>query len=193
MRNIKAQAIPTDIICPKDNATMVIKWGRNGQFLACSNYPDCKSTAEFEKTADGKIEIRKAETTEEKCEKCSSPMVVKFGRFGKFLACSAYPECKTTKAISTGIKCPKNCGGDVTSRVSKRGRAFYGCSSYPKCDFVSWDKPLNRACPECKNPFLVEKYSKVKGAFIKCANKECGYSEEPQELPKDTETAPVAG
>jgi DNA topoisomerase-1 len=193
MRNIKAQAIPTDLICPKDSANMVIKWGRNGQFLACSNYPDCKSTAEFEKTADGKIEIRKAETTDEKCEKCQSPMVVKFGRFGKFLACSAYPECKTTKAISTGVKCPKNCGGDVTSRVSKRGRAFYGCSSYPKCDFVSWDKPINRPCPECKNPFLVEKYSKKKGAFIKCANKECAYSEEPIETPTSPEPSTVAG
>jgi len=194
MRNIKAQAIPTDIICPKDNANMVIKWGRNGQFLACSNYPDCKSTAEFEKTADGKIEVRKAETTDEKCEKCSSPMVVKFGRFGKFLACSAYPECKTTRAISTGVKCPKECGGDVTSRVSRRGRAFYGCSSYPKCDFVSWDKPLNKPCPECKNPYLVEKFSKKKGQFVKCPNKECTYSEEPQDTAGGpTETAPVAG
>jgi len=100
--------------------------------------------------------------------KCSSPMVVKFGRFGKFLAVSAYPECKTTKAISTGIKCPKECGGDVTARVSRRGRAFFGCSKYPKCDFVSWDKPMNRPCPVCKSPYLVDKFSKKKGNFIKC-------------------------
>jgi DNA topoisomerase I len=192
MRNIKAQAIPTDIICPKDNANMVIKWGRNGEFLACSNYPDCKSTAEFERTTDGKIQVRPVEVTDEKCEKCSSPMVVKHGRFGKFLACSAYPECKTTKAISTGVKCPKNCGGDVTSRVSRRGRAFYGCSSYPKCDFVSWDKPIARACPECKNPYLVEKYSKKKGNYVKCANKECTYTEESQ-TPSEPETSPAAG
>ncbi len=193
MKNVKAQAIPTDIICPKDNAVMVIKWGRNGQFLACTNYPDCKSTAEFEKTADGKIEVRKAESTDEKCEKCGNPMVVKFGRFGKFLACSAYPECKTTKAISTGVKCPKECGGDVTSRVSRRGRAFYGCSSYPKCDFVSWDKPINKPCPECKGAYLVEKFSKKKGQFVKCPNKECPYTEEPQDSTGPTETAPVAG
>ncbi|MDZ4677139.1 MAG: type I DNA topoisomerase [Oligoflexia bacterium] len=181
MRNIKAQAIPTDIICPKDSALMVIKWGRNGQFLACTNYPDCKSTAEFEKNADGVIEVRKVETTDEKCEKCSSPMAVKFGRFGKFLACTAYPECKTTKAISTGVKCPKGCGGDVTSRVSRRGRAFYGCSSYPKCDFVSWDKPLTRPCPTCKNPFLVSKYTKKSGNIIKCPIKECDYTEDVQD------------
>ncbi len=180
MRNIKAQAIPTDHTCPKCSAQMVIKWGRNGQFLACSNYPNCKSTAEFETSAEGKIEIRKAETTEEVCEKCSSPMVVKFGRFGKFLACSAYPECKTTKAISMGVKCPKDgCSGDVTSRMSRRGRAFYGCTNYPKCDFVSWDKPVKRQCPQCKNLFLVEKYSKKRGgAYVKCPNKECDYSEE---------------
>lgn len=190
MRNIKAQAIPTEHNCPKCSAQMVIKWGRNGQFLACSNYPDCKSTAEFEKTADGKIEIRKAETTSEVCEKCGSPMAVKFGRFGKFLACTAYPECKTTKAISLGVKCPKDtCGGEVTARVSRRGRAFYGCTKYPKCDFVSWDKPLNRPCPTCKNPYLVEKYTKKKGAFIKCGNKECEYTEESEAAPE----TPVAG
>ena len=107
-------------------------------------------------------------------------MVVKFGRFGKFLACSAYPECKTTKAISMGVKCPKDgCSGDVTSRMSRRGRAFYGCTNYPKCDFVSWDKPVKRQCPQCKNLFLVEKYSKKRGgAYVKCPNKECDYSEE---------------
>lgn len=181
MRNIKAQVTPTEHKCPKCEATMVIKWGRNGQFLACSNYPECKSTAEFEKTADGKIEIRKAEETDEKCDKCQSPMVVKFGRFGKFLACSAYPDCKNTKGISTGVKCPKKCGGDVVSRMSRRGRAFYGCSKYPDCDFVSWDKPLNRPCPQCKNPYLSDKYTKKKGAFIKCPNKECGYEEEKDE------------
>jgi len=191
MRNVKAQAIPTDIICEKDGANMVIKWGRNGQFLACSNYPDCKSTAEFEKSEDGKITIRKPETSDEKCEKCGSPMVVKHGRFGKFLACSAYPECKTTKAIPLGIKCPKD-GGDVTSRMSRRGKAFYGCSNYPKCDFVSWDKPVARACPQCKGEFLVEKYSKKLGNYIKCPNKECGYTEEPKEQGSGGETVEEA-
>jgi DNA topoisomerase-1 len=196
MRNIKAETTPTEHICPKCSSQMVIKWGRNGQFLACSNYPDCKSTAEFELLADGKVEIRKPETTTEICEKCSSPMIVKFGRFGKFLACSAYPECKTTKAISTGVKCPKpECEGDITSRVSKRGRAFYGCSKYPKCDFVSWDKPISRPCPVCKNPFLVEKYSKKKGAFIKCGSKECEYTEETDQVLEviTTPTEPAAG
>ena len=191
MRNIKAQSIPTEIVCPKCKAQMVIKWGRNGQFLACSNYPDCKSTAEFERKLDGTIEVRKVESTDEKCEKCSSPMVVKFGRFGKFLACSAYPECKTTKAISTGVKCPKACGGEVTSRMSRRGRAFFGCTSYPKCDFVSWDKPINRPCPECKGLFLVEKFTKKSGLVVKCPNKECTYIEEPKEPAPETSPAAV--
>jgi DNA topoisomerase-1 len=193
MRNIKAEAIPTDHICPKCSNNMVIKWGRNGQFLACSSYPECKSTAEFERTADGAIEIRKPDATAEICEKCSSPMLVKFGRFGKFLACSGYPECKTTKAISTGIKCPKDdCGGDITSRVSKRGRAFYGCSKYPKCDFVSWDKPILRPCPTCKGLFLVEKFSKKAGLVVKCPNKECDYVEESDQVSPPT-SEPAAG
>ena len=90
-----------------------------------------------------------------------------------------------------GVKCPKACGGEVTSRMSKRGRAFYGCTSYPKCDFVSWDKPINRACPECKGLFLVEKFSKKSGMTVKCPNKECTYVEEPKDAPGQ-ESAPAA-
>jgi len=107
--------------------------------------------------------------TDEVCDKCGSLMVVKVSRFGKFLACSAYPECKTTKPISTGVKCPKDdCKGDVVEKRSKRGKKFYGCSKYPKCDFVSWYKPINQECPECKNNYMFDKISKVKGAYLEC-------------------------
>lgn len=148
--------------CDKCGSPMVIKWGRNGQFMACSAYPDCKNTKPVG-------EPEEAMKTDEICEKCSSPMVVKVGRFGKFLACSAYPECKTTKAISTGVDCPKDdCKGDVVEKRSKRGKSFYGCSKYPKCDFVSWYKPINKECPECKNNYMFDKISKVKGAYLAC-------------------------
>ncbi|HEY6261415.1 MAG TPA: type I DNA topoisomerase, partial [Nitrospiraceae bacterium] len=108
---------PTDIPCEKCGRMMEIKWGRNGKFLACPAYkdkPPCKNTQNFEKLEDGTIKIipKVDLTTDEKCEKCSSPMVVKTGRFGKFIACSAYPECKTTKPLALGVKCPQpGCGG----------------------------------------------------------------------------------
>jgi len=151
--------------CDKCGEEMVIKWGRNGQFMACSGYPKCKNT----KPIGDEAEEAAAIETDEKCEKCSSPMVVKSGRFGKFLACSAYPECKTTKAISLGVKCPKDdCKGDVTEKRSKRGKVFYGCTKYPDCDFVSWYKPVNKECPECKNNYMFDKVSKVKGPYLSC-------------------------
>jgi DNA topoisomerase-1 len=172
---------PTDIPCEKCGRMMEIKWGRNGKFLACPAYkekPPCKNTQNFEKLDDGTIKIvAKLEiTTDEKCEKCSSPMVVKTGRFGKFLACSAYPECKTTKPIPLGVKCPQD-GGDLAQKRTKKGRTFYACSNYPKCEFAIWDRPVNKPCPGCQAPFLVEKYSKQAGTSVQCRNEECGYKE----------------
>ncbi|RAA69255.1 type I DNA topoisomerase, partial [Burkholderia multivorans] len=97
-----------------------------------------------------KIEI-KDEPAGEDCEKCGSPMVIKMGRYGKFMACSNFPDCRNTKAIvkEIGVKCPKCKDGEVVERKSKKGRIFYGCSNYPECDFISWDKPVGRDCPKC--------------------------------------------
>ena len=172
---------PTNIPCEKCGRMMEIKWGRNGKFLACPGFkedPPCKNTQNFQKLPDGTIKILPKEelTTDEKCEKCSSPMVVKSGRFGKFLACSAYPECKTTKAIALGVKCPApGCGGDLVQKRTRKGRSFYACSRYPECEFALWDRPINKACPTCQAPFLVEKISKQSGRTVQCRNEECGY------------------
>lgn len=110
---------------------------------------------------------------DEICDKCGKPMVVKHGRFGKFIACSGYPECKNIKNIveDIGVKCPK-CDGNVIKRKSKRGRVFYGCANYPKCDFVSWDEPTQEKCPQCGN-ILFKKNTKTPKLY--CSNKECGY------------------
>ena len=172
---------PTNIPCDKCGRMMEIKWGRNGKFLACPGYkddPPCKNTQNFEKLPDGTIKIvaKQEMTTDEKCEKCGSPMVIKTGRFGKFIACSAYPECKTTKAIPLGVKCPQD-GGDLTQKRTKKGRTFYACANYPACEFAIWDRPVNKPCPNCKAPFLVEKYTKQAGSSIQCRNEECGYKE----------------
>jgi DNA topoisomerase I len=175
MRDVKRQEILTDIKCEKDGAPLVVKFGRNGEFLACQNYPDCKNTKEFKKDEDGKIVIVVINReTGEKCDKCGAPMIIKVGRFGKFMACSKYPECKNAKSIPLGVPCPK-CGGALTERRSKTGKTFFGCTTYPKCDFASWSRPVNEPCPDCSSPYLIEKLSKAKGVEIVCPVKECGY------------------
>ena len=179
MKDFKAELTPTDITCEKCGKPMVIKWGRNGQFLACSGYPDCKNTKPFIRKENGEVEAAPEETTDELCPKCGSPMVVKRGRFGKFLACSRYPDCSHTQGMSTGVACPED-GGKIVERRSRFGKMFYSCANYPACKYAIWYKPVLRACPQCAAPFLVEKYSKKTGPFIACLNKECGYKEEPQ-------------
>ncbi len=124
-----------------------------------------------------KVEI-KDEPAGIDCENCGNEMVYKMGRYGKFLACSNFPECRNTKPIlkEIGVTCPKCKEGNVVERKTKKRRTFYGCDNYPECDFISWDKPISRPCPKC-NALLVEKKSK-KGTQIQCT--ECEYKEEPQ-------------
>ncbi|HVF57804.1 MAG TPA: type I DNA topoisomerase [Pyrinomonadaceae bacterium] len=241
MKAAKQQAIPTDEICENCGSGMVIKFGRFGQFLACSNYPECRTTREIAKpqaaSADGAAAGSTAtagaegasEAEEESCELCGKPMALKRGRFGQFLGCTGYPDCRNIRKISksgavapapvplegetcpldgaqlvrrhgrfgefvscanypackyikretTGIACPRpGCKGEIVVKKSKRGKAFYGCSEYPKCDAVYWDKPVAEACPQCSAPFLLEKTTK-KGTFRMCAKEECGYREDP--------------
>ena len=129
------------------------------------------------KKADSVIEKVKIEDqpTGEICELCGKPLVIKTGRFGDFIACSGYPECKNTKPIikSIGVKCP-NCGNEIVARRSKKGRLFYGCTGYPKCNMVFWNKPVDKLCPKCGS-LMTEKKSK-KGELV-CSNQECGYTE----------------
>jgi len=130
--------------------------------------------------ADAEMEkiVIKDEPTGEDCENCGSPMVYKLGRYGKFMACSNFPDCRNTKAIikEIGVPCPSCEEGQIVERKSKTKRLFYGCNQYPTCEFVSWDKPINRPCPKC-NAMLVEKKLK-KGIQIQCVS--CDYKEDPQ-------------
>lgn len=125
----------------------------------------------------GKIEI-KDEESDVVCEKCGANMVIKTGRYGKFLACPNFPKCRNTKPIveEINIPCPK-CSAQIVVRKSKRGRKFYGCSNYPECDFVSWDMPIKDPCPKC-GALMTEKSSRANGKTVQCTNKECGYTKE---------------
>lgn len=164
----KSMQEKTDVACELCGRPMIIKWGRNGRFMACSGYPECKNTkplAEDQEKHQHLVGI--------KCDLCGGDMVVKAGRFGTFLGCSNYPTCKNTKPISMGIKCPKCGHGDLVERKTKKGkRTFYGCTRYPECDFASWDKPVAQACANCGSQYLVAKYSQAKGEYLKCP--ECG-------------------
>ncbi|MEW6600791.1 MAG: type I DNA topoisomerase [Nitrospirota bacterium] len=186
---VRPMDIPTDQVCEKCGKPLIIKWGRHGRFIACTGYPECKNTRPLEQEGTGGGTGAEAQETAEKCEKCGSPMVLKSGRFGRFLACSRYPECKTTKAISTGIKCPED-GGDIVERRTKKGKVFFSCGNYPKCKFATWYKPVNRKCPQCAAAFLVEKKTK-QGEYIACLNKECRYKEELHEAGTEQEPSEV--
>ncbi|MBD3334726.1 MAG: type I DNA topoisomerase [Candidatus Eisenbacteria bacterium] len=149
-------------VCEKCGAKLVKKFGRNGPFLACPNYPECRFTRPLNPD-------EKPQPTEEKCEACGSTMFLRRGRYGRFLACERYPDCKTTRPVPTGVACPRpGCQGQLVEKRSRRGRVFYGCNQYPNCDFAVWDHPVPVACPECKNPFMVEKDTKTHGPHLYC-------------------------
>lgn len=158
----------TNEICDKCGAKMVIKLGRYGKFLSCSNYPECKNAKPLEGKAGDKEEDKideelKKKLEGKKCDKCGSLMEVKKGRYGEFLGCSNYPECKNIKPIIkfTGIKCPRCDEGQlIERRTRKAGKIFYGCNRFPKCKFATWDKPLVDKCKKCGG-MLVEKGKKV--------------------------------
>lgn len=134
----------TNEVCEKCGKPMIVRWGRFGQFLACTGYPECKNARPIGE------EAQEPEKTDEICDLCQSPMVIKRGRFGQFLACSRYPDCTGRRPIlkKVGIPCPKD-GGEIIERKSKKGRTFYGCANYPNCDFTSGTRPLKPPCPSC--------------------------------------------
>lgn len=164
----------TDETCEKCNSAMVIKMGRFGKFLACSNYPDCKNT----KNINSSGEVEEKEEIKEKCPECGNKLEYKRGRFGKFIGCSNYPDCKYIKPIEnkTGVKCPECSQGDIVARRSRRGRTFYACNKYPDCKFSLWSKPTGENCPDC-NSLLVFGAAKS----IRCSNKECKYKSKQEE------------
>ncbi|MBN1900906.1 type I DNA topoisomerase [Candidatus Sumerlaeota bacterium] len=176
MRNVRAEVKPTEILCEKCGAKMVIKWGKRGHFLACPNYPECRNTKEFEMDEEGRIVLVKKQLTEVKCEKCGRNMVVRNGKRGRFLACSGYPECRNTKPYPIGAQCPA-CNGEIVERMSQKGRVFYSCSNYPDCKFMLREMPLKKSCPVCNASFLIVEWRSGRKQ-ARCPNDKCSYKEE---------------
>jgi DNA topoisomerase I len=154
--------------CPTCGGKLVARGGFFGPFIACENHP---KTCKYTRPLGG--DRKPAEPTDHICHECGAPMVIRHGRAGEFLGCSRFPKCRGTRSMPTGVKCPKD-GGDISIRRSKkRGKAFYGCSNYPACDFVIWDKPVADICPECGYVGAEMKSNKARGDYrrcIKCAN-----------------------
>lgn len=184
--DIKIPVEETDITCEKCGRTMVIKNGRYGKFAACPGYPECKNTKPL--TPDGSaVDSSKTEKTDVKCDLCGSDMIMKTGRYGNFLACCKYPDCKNTKQLhkETGVLCPV-CKGKILIKRSKKS-VFYSCENYNTCKFSSWDLPVDEKCPDCGEMLFVKK---GKNQII-CHNKECGYKRdsEPIEPKEDLQNA----
>ncbi|MDM7915144.1 MAG: type I DNA topoisomerase, partial [Candidatus Eisenbacteria bacterium] len=162
----------SDQECELCGSKLVKKFGRNGPFLACPRYPECKFTKPLK---EEEIPV----PTGDSCPKCGAPMVMRTGRFGRFVACQNYPECRTTASVSTGVPCPnEGCPGMlVEKRGRKRGRLFFACDQYPKCNYAVWDRPVARPCPACGHPLMVEKVTKAKGFHLQCPRRECRHVE----------------
>ncbi len=187
MISMKGVGVQTELDCPACKTRKLhIKIGKNGHFLACSGYPDCRFTSNYNRDAKGMIRVVESAsetTTDQVCGKCANPMIMRQGKYGHFLACSNYPECKNTQSVTipgtsndTGAFCPESgCRGSLVQKTSKRGKVFYGCNRYPDCTFAIWDKPVNQPCPLCHAKFIVEKTSKKDGTFLSCINPDCSY------------------
>ena len=164
--------------CPNCGATpMVLRRGRFGPFWACPGYPGCKGIVK----ADPKgLPVPPDIPTDEKCHVCGKPFVKRHGRYGEFVCCQDYPKCRTIKREILGTPCPR-CGGDLSPRKSRKGKAFYGCTNYPKCDFTAWDKPVPKACPLCRSAYLLEKKRKPRGkdpiTVLLCPTEGCMFEE----------------
>jgi DNA topoisomerase-1 len=155
--------------CENCGRVMVLKRGRFGQFMACTGYPDCKTTRRLDqgkKVPDIPLD--------EKCPECGRNMILRHGRYGEFTSCSGYPDCKYVKQNFIGVKCPLCKEGELVEKRARKGNTFYGCSKYPNCKFTSAAKPIPEKCPSCGHEYLVERYRKD-GAVIACPNKECDY------------------
>jgi len=160
--------------CENCGRVMVLKRGRFGQFMACTGYPDCKTTRRLDqgkRVPDIPLD--------ELCPKCGRNLMIRHGRFGEFTSCSGYPDCKYVKQNFIGVKCPLCKEGDLVEKKARKGNTFYGCGNYPKCKFTSANKPIAEKCPDCGSEYLVEKTLKS-GPVIACPNKECDY-ERPDE------------
>ena len=190
--DIKVEGLPLGEIdparaaerCPKCGRALVVRFGRYGAFVGCVGYreePSCDYTSDLEPKADAPAAVEGEEVAP--CELCGKPMELRRSRFGPFLGCTGYPECKNIRKLGpkptpprdTGIACPECGQGTIQEKKTRRGKIFYSCSRYPECKYALWNPPVEQPCPQCGHPFLTAKTTKKKGTVWLCPKEGCGY------------------
>ena len=180
-KNVKRSDVTqeeTDEKCPECQKPLVIRLGRNGRFVGCTGYPDCGYTHSLE-GSEGRNNAEPDIVVDHPCPECHSPLQVKVGRYGKFIGCSAYPNCKHIEPLEkpkdTGVTCPSCKVGTMLLRKSRKGKIFYSCSKYPDCRYAIWDEPIDEPCPKCSWPILTIKTTKRSGNSKLCPQKDCDF------------------
>ncbi len=194
MPNVKREGVPLDETCPECGSRLLMRFGRFGPFIACSNYPECKYTRNVEEPAAAETPAASANGGAEEeippCEVCGRPMALKRSRFGTFYGCTGYPECKNIRKTGpeaappkpTGVPCPECGKGEIVEKRSRRGKTFWSCNRYPDCKFSLWKKPVPRECPVCGANFLLEKVTKKHGVQYVCNTEGCEHVEDAAEV-----------
>ena len=161
--------------CPECGQPLSIRLGRTGRFVGCTAFPDCSYT----RSIDGEQEALQETIKDRSCPKCQSDLLIRHGKYGKFIGCSAYPDCKHIEPLEkpkdTEVDCPKCKKGHILERKSRRGKIFYSCERYPKCDYAIWNKPLAEPCPDCGWPILSVKTTNRSGTQKVCPQPNCKY------------------
>jgi len=176
-KDVTTEAI--DEKCPKCEKPLAIRLGKRGRFIGCSGFPDCDYTKDVEGGGDKPAEPEIVEGRE--CPQCQSALQIKTSRFGRFIGCTGYPTCKfiepLEKPADTGVSCAKCFTGKILKRKSRRGKVFYSCGEYPKCDYALWNEPVDKQCPKCAWPLLTFKETKRSGRQLLCPKEGCDFSE----------------
>lgn len=178
-KDISKKSMQSNLKCPECKKDLYIRFGKTGNFLGCSGYPECKFTSNFERDESGVIKLTsassQAQTVDMACPKCGKPLIKRMGKFGPFIACSGYPECKYIHQEKLSTPCPQ-CGGNLVKRRWKGG-SFWGCAGYPNCKFAIFGEVVEKPCPKCSNPFMVVTKDKEGNVTHTCSKKECGHKE----------------
>jgi len=181
--HVQRKDVTTELLdqsCPQCAKPLAIRLGKRGRFIGCTGYPECDFTQDLASPANEKTEPEVVEGRV--CPECSNALHIKVGRYGRFIGCSHYPNCKfiepLVKPTDTGVECPKCHAAHILQRKSRKGKIFYSCATYPKCDYALWNEPIDKPCPQCAWPILTVKETKRSGRQIICPHEGCGYSKQ---------------
>jgi DNA topoisomerase-1 len=177
---VQRKDVTTEVIdekCPKCQSDLAIRLGKRGRFIGCTAYPECDYTQDL--SSGNQVQKEPEIVENRKCPECSSDLLIKTGKYGRFIGCSNYPDCRhiepLEKPSDTGVQCPKCNEHNILQRKSRKGKIFYSCAGYPKCDYALWNEPVDKPCPSCAWPLLTVKETKRSGRQILCPHEGCGY------------------